>query len=327
MASNPLVLCEREEIRAGIVAEVTDREIGERIGRDRCTVNREINRNGGRDGYRACRAQTRAGQQLARPKVPKLVADAALADYVTKRVEAKDSPMTISIELARGVHGRVASICHETIYQAIYLQRGLVKGLHVGLHRKHKRRKHRRRHERVDSHSLGSFTPISARPTIALARTEVGHIEGDLIVGAYNRSAMATLFDRASRYLWLVHLPGGKAADSTYEALVKALRQIPEQLRRTLTWDQGSELARHVELAERTGIDIYIADKHSPWQRPTNENGNGLIRRYVGKGTDLNLYTPKQLQAIEDRINTMPRRSLGWATAHHVYSQAVAMTG
>ena len=328
MPEDPLNAQERQEIRVGIEHRLSDGAIGDGLGRHRCTINAEINRNGGRDRYCAVTAQQRADERRKRPKTPKLVADRRLAVYVTRRIEAKDSPMTISIELARGIHGRVASNCHETIYQAIYLQRGLVKGHHVGLHRKRKRRKHRRQHNPpVNPHSLGSFTPISARPEIALARTEVGHFEGDLIVGAYNRSALATLFDRASRHLWLVHLPGGKSADSTYEALLKAIRTIPQQLRRTLAWDQGSELARHVELAERTGIDIFIADKHSPWQRPTNENGNGLVRRYVGKGTDLSIYTKPALRAIENRINTIPRRSLQWATAQDVYHGAVAMTG
>jgi IS30 family transposase len=327
MPSNPLDMSEREEIRAGIAANRTDAEIGERLSRHRCTVNSEINRNGGRARYRACKAQARAERQSARPKLTKLEADPGLADYVTKRLKLKDSPMTISIELARGVHGMVAAISHETLYEGIYSQCGLPAGLHEGLHRQHKRRKKRVQDKPVQCHSLGSFTPISARPPIALERSEVGHLEGDLIIGAFNRSALATLFDRASRHLWLIALPGGKGADSTFEALLKALSTIPEHLRRTLTWDQGSELARHVELAERTGFDIYIADKNAPWQRPTNENGNGLVRRWVGKSTDLNIYTPQQLRAIQNRINTIPRRSLGWLTAQDLYHAAVAMTG
>ena len=135
-----------------------------------------------------------------------------------------------------------------------------------------------------------------------------------------------TVFDRASRHLWLADFPADHGADETLAALVEILERIPQPLRRTLTWDQGREMARHGTLAEWCGINVYFADPHSPWQRPTNENGNGPIRRYVAKGTNLATYTPDDLRAIEHRINTMPRRSLHWSTAHHVYTAAVAMT-
>jgi len=227
-------------------------------------------------------------------------------------------------DLARGVHGITKSISHECIYQAIYNSCGLAAGLHGGLYLKRRRRKHRGR-PAPGSHSLGSFNPISARPAVADHRVEVGHLEGDLIVGAYNRSALITLFDRTSRHLWLAAV-ANKTADATYNSLCRTLQRIPPALRRTLTWDQGAEIARHHDITKRCGINIYIADAHSPWQRPTNENGNALVRRYVGKGTNLNTYTPRQLQAIEHRINTIPRRSLNWATAHDTYTPAVAMT-
>ncbi|HYN34219.1 MAG TPA: IS30 family transposase [Ilumatobacteraceae bacterium] len=328
MPARPLTLHERVAIRVGIERDDPDHVIGEALGRHRCTINAEICRNGGRGDYCAIDAQHRAEQQRSRPKVPKLVADPALAAHVTKRLQAKDSPMTISIELARGVRGRVASISHECIYQAVYsVGRGLAAGLHVGLHLTRRRRKHRGRSPVVATHSLGSFNLIGARPEIAAQRTKVGHIEGDLIVGAYNRSAIATMFDRTSRYVWLARLPHAKNADGVLDALIATLRRIPSHLRVTLTWDQGSEMARHLELAKRCGIDIYFAEPKAPWQRPTNENGNALVRRYVGKGTDLSIYTTRDLRAIERRINTIPRRSLNWATANDIYTAAVAMTG
>ena len=179
----------------------------------------------------------------------------------------------------------------------------------------------------VSSHSLGSFNLIGLRPEIAAQRVEVGHLEGDLIVGAYNRSAIATMFDRTSRHVWLTRLPHAKNADGVLDALVTTLRRVPAHLRLTLTWDQGSEMARHLELARRCGIDIYFAEPKAPWQRPTNENGNAIVRRYVGKGTDLSIYTNRHLRAIENRINTIPRRSLNWATANNIYTAAAAMTG
>ncbi len=331
MPAVALSLREREEIRAGIERMETDSVMGRRLGRHRCTINAEINRNEGRLRYSAVVAQARAEAERHRPKAPRFVADPVLAEHVTARLKAKDSPMTISKELARGVHGVTGAVSHECIYTAVYAhgRRGLPAGLHKGLHRQHRCRKHRR--TTTDTPAplgpLGVFNPITERPPVAQARTEVGHLEGDLIVGSFNRSALVTVFDRASRYLWLADLPEGHGAEAVLAALNEILDRIPAPLRRTLTWDQGREMTRHAELAEMTGITVYFADPHSPWQRPTNENGNGLIRRYVGKGTNLSVYTPADLRAIETRINTMPRRSIHWATAHDLYHAAVAMTG
>ena len=331
MPAHPLTALEREEIRAGIERGETDRQVGDRLGRHRCTISAEINRNGGRRAYSATVAQVRAGAQQRRPKVARLVADPVLAAVVTGRLEAKDSPMTIARELAAGVHGVRAAISHECIYQAVYAhgRRGLRRGLHEGLHRRRRCRKRRAlpgSGPPSKASPLGTFNPISARPDVAATRHEVGHLEGDLILGSYNRSAIATVFDRASRHVWLADLPEGHNAEATLAAMVEILERIPQRLRRTLTWDQGSEMARHADLAQLTGIDVYFAEPHSPWQRPTNENGNGLLRRYVGKGTNLAAYTQANLRAIEHRINTMPRRSLHWSTAKDIYTAAVAMT-
>jgi len=332
MAADELTLLEREEIRAGIEGQQTLTAIARRLRRHRRTISNEVNRNGGRQRYSAVRAQTRAEQARRRPKVPKLVTDPALAAHVSERLEAKDSPMTISIELARGIHGIQARISHECIYQAVYAHgaRGLRRGLHEGLHRRRRCRKHRRGAAEPAAKTkspLGEFALIGMRPPIADARVEVGHLEGDLIVGAYNRSALAAVFDRASRHLWMAEFCQDHGADATLAALVEILERIPAHLRHTITWDQGREMARHHDLAELCGIDVYFCDAHSPWQRPTNENGNGLIRRYVGKGTDLSRFCAEDLRRIEARINTIPRRSLGWSTAHDVYTAAVAMTG
>lgn len=313
----------------GIERGETDTQIAARLDRHRSTINSEINRNGKRAGYSAVAAETRAVAQRARPKARLLVTDPVLAAHVTKRLEAKDSPKTISIELARGVHALTGSISHECIYQAIYHRgRGLRRGLHVGLHRRHRCRKHRRQpgETPVKTGPLGEFNLIHARPVIAEQRHEVGHLEGDLIIGSFNRSALVTMFDRASRFLWLADFPASHDADETLAAVGEILERIPPSLRRTLTWDQGREMARHHDLATGWGIKVFFADPHSPWQRPTNENGNGLIRRYVGKGTNLATYTTNDLRAIEHRINTIPRRSLNWSTAHDVYTAAVAMT-
>ena len=330
MPAEPLTEFEREEIRVGIERSETDTQIAERLGRHRSTIGREIARNGGRVNYSATSAATRAVVQLARPKIPMLVADLVLAAYVTERLEAKDSPMTISIELARGVHGMTAKVSHECIYQAVYAQgrRGLRRGLHTGLHRRRRCRKRRVPPGEAPAKAspLGDFNLIDARPTVADGRSEVGHLEGDLIVGSFNRSAIATVFDRASRYLWLAGFHASHDADETLAAVGEILERIPEHLRRTLTWDQGREMARHADLAALWDIDVYFAQPRSPWQRPTNENGNGLIRRYVGKSTDLACYSTEDLRAIETRINTMPRRVLGWHTATDIFQAAATKT-
>lgn len=329
MPARPLNVCEREEIRAGIERGETDDQIGGRLDRHRTTINVEINRNGGRDGYSAIAAQGRADAQRSRPKVSRLVADPGLAAYVTERLVAKDSPMTISLELASGVHGTVAALSHESIYQAVYAhgRRGLRRGLHEGLHRRRRCRKHRDRggdEPAAKKGPLGEFNLIDLRPAIAAERREVGHLEGDLIVGSFNRSAIVTIFDRASRYCWLAGFHADHGANETLAALAEILGRIPQPLHRTLTWDQGREMARHHDLAELCDIDIYFAEPHSPWQRPTNENGNGLLRRYVGKGTDLAVYTAEDLRRIEHRVNTMPRRVLGWRTAAQIYQAAAS---
>ena len=333
MPAEPLRLPEREEIRAGIERGEPLVVIAGRLGRHRCTLSAEVARNGGADHYRAVAAQARADAERARPKVPCLVASPGLAAHVERRLRAKDSPMTIAVELAGGVYPDVAgTVSHEVIYQSIHAhgRRGLPKGLHAGLHRRRRCRKHRvakGTEAPAQMGPLGGFSLIGLRPAEAAARTVVGHFEGDLIVGSFNRSAIATVFDRASRHLWLADLPEGHGAEATLAALVELLDRIPQRFRLTLTWDQGREMARHADLARLAGIDVYFAEPHAPWQRPTNENGNGLIRRYVGKGTDLSAYSANDLRAIEHRINTMPRRSLQWSTAADVYAAAVAMTG
>lgn len=324
MSGHALSLEEREVIAVGIAAGRSAIETAETLGRDPSTVRREIARHGGPKKYSAVAADRRACRSRARPKQSRLEADPVLAAYVAQRLALRDSPMTIAIELARGVNGVTASISHECIYQAIYRRRGLDRDARNGLHLRRRRRK-RRGATRSWSHSLQDFRPIDQRPQIALDRSEVGHLEGDLVTGAYNQSAMITIFDRASRRLWLVKIPN-KSADAVYTALVATLSKIPTGLRHTLTWDQGSELARHRDLEHACGIKVYIADKNSPWQRPTNENGNAFVRRYVGKGTNLNAISNHRCRWIENRINTTPRRSLGWDTANTTYDRLSAPT-
>ena len=329
MPARPLLLREREEIRYGLIRGETVTAIADLTGRHRCTISAEISRNGGRAGYRPYQAHRQAAQLRKRPKVRLFEEFPKLAGHVRARLEAKDSPMTIAVEIANGLYPEIAaSVSHETIYQEIYDHRrtALPREVFSCLHRR-RRLRVSRRSRRPQQRWRDTMRPIAERPAAADTRSEVGHFEGDLIIGQGHKSAIATVFDRKSRHLWMARLPDGYNADLTLAALAQLLERIPPPLRRTLTWDQGSEMAHHDELANRCNIDVYFADARSPWQRPTNENGNGLIRRYVGKGTNLADFTTTDIRAIEHRINTMPRRVLNWDTAEHIYHQAVAMTG
>lgn len=333
MPAHPLSLREREEIYYGILQGLTITAIAEGVGRHRCTVSAEVSRNGGRDGYRPFAANRRAARLRRRPKPRLFEQDARLVAHVRARLEAKDSPMTIAVELAQGVFPAVsASVSHETIYQEIYGpdRTSLPGDTYRCLHRQRRVRRHRGFRQPWHARSYDwrrSIRSFRDRPAAADARSEIGHFEGDLIAGSKNQSAIITVFDRKSRYLWMAPFSDGRSGDIALNALTNLFARIPSPLRHTLTWDQGSEIACHAALSERMGIDVFVTDPQSPWQRPTNENGNGLIRRYVGHGNDLSKFTTADLRAIEHRINTMPRRIHNWHSAKHIYDQAVAMTG
>jgi len=206
---------------------------------------------------------------------------------------------------------------HETIYQAIYrpelgrLRRDLPKVLRTGRRR---RKPHRHPDARRPGRLVG-MTMIDQRPAEAQDRTVPGHWEGDLITGAANGSAIGTLVERVSRFTILLHLASGRhTAEDVRDALVAAMAQLPSELRRSLTWDQGSEMALHADIAQALGMPVFFCQPHSPWQRPSNENTNGLLRQYFPKGTDLRVHGPEQLSAVAVELNERPRKTLGWAT-------------
>jgi IS30 family transposase len=327
MAGAALCANEREEIRVGIEAKESLSGIARRLDRDPSTVTREVKRNGGRARYCATKAESRCQRELRRPKLTTFQKNRPLARHVEQRLREKDSPSTIAIELARsgGIGGDVTS--PESIYQAVYAHgaKGLTSGLGRHLHRKRGRRKRRCRAGEASTKpsALGHFNLIHARPSIASKRTQVGHFEGDLIIGANNSSAIVTIVDRASRFNLTGDLPGGHCAENVLACCIELFGRVPEELRRTLTWDRGTEMARHEDLAAATGLEVYFADPHSPWQRPSNEHFNGTLRRYVGKGTDLSVFSPKDLDKISHRINTMPRRIFNWESAADRYNAAV----
>jgi IS30 family transposase len=330
MPGSALSAHEREEIRVGIETKESVRSIARRLGRSPSTISREVSRNGGRTRYRAAAAERRADRKRARPKAFKVSANPALRDHVERRLAEKDSPTTIARELvaAGGITGQ--TISPETIYRGVYAHgsRGLAAGLHRYLHRARRCRKHRHRNKEPAQgrkSPLGEFNLITKRPAEVEDRRQPGHWEGDLIIGAANASAILTLVERTSRFNLLGNLDDGYSADAVLACLVELFERVPAGMARSLTWDQGREMARHADFAAMTGIDVYFAEPHHPWQRGSNEAFNGLLRRYVGKGTDLTVYSQSDLHAISHRINTIPRRLHHWESAKDRYDAAVAL--
>lgn len=325
MPDTALTREEREEIRVGLERSESYAQIARVLERAPSTISREVRRNGGPKRYSATHSDDRARHERRRPKTPTLLANSQLRDEVHRRLKYERlSPDVISRQLCEEGIGSVST---ETIYSSIYAQgrRGLPAGLHKSLHRSHRCRKHRGkdREQTTRPSPLGVFNLVHLRPASASRRVEVGHWEGDLILGARNASAVVTLIDRASYQAMLGELPLGHCADEVLLTLTQLFSRVPEELRRTLTWDQGREMARHKEMSEHVGINTYFCDPHSPWQRPSNENFNGLVRRWLPKGSDLSIHTQADLDVIANRINTMPRRNIDYDTAADRYNLAV----
>ena len=309
---------ERAWIEAMRAAGVSVEETARRLGRHRSTVYRELDRNSRHGRYGAHAAQAAAQARAVRPKTPKLAADPGLAAAVAQRLSMGWSPHAVCADLR--VEGR--AVCAETIYAACYDHngsRGLPEGSWRCLPRRCRKRKQRGRHTRKPS-PLGDFRPIAQRSAAVEDRSEAGHWEGDLIIGANNRSAVATLVERFSRQTLAVSLPDGYDAQSTAAAVSAALRRQPRHLVKTLTWDQGREMARWQDIEAATGAEVYFCEPRSPWQRPTNEQTNGLLRRWLPKGTNLNIGQVR-LALIQDSLNMMPRKLHNWNSALSVYTE------
>ena len=303
MPGSRLCLQDRVEIQVGIAQCMSDGAIGAVVSKDRTTILREVRAGGGRKQYCAETAQARAAACARRPKTLVLVADPKLRTEVEECLAKRWSPGTIA--MATG--GRV---CAETIYRAVYAGRSGPLSVEAcrRLVSKRRQRRPRRPKDTAKRNVLGPIRPISSRPAAAGLRLP-GHWEGDLIVGSMNRSAIVTLACRASRYTLLADLPEGHGAVEVTAALVELFDRIPEHLRTTLTWDQGREMSAWTDTeALIDGLTIYFCDPHAPWQRPTNENTNGILRRWLPKGTDLSIHSRTDLNLIESHINTMPRR-------------------
>jgi IS30 family transposase len=295
------------------------RAIAAELGRSPSTISREIrrNRHPGNGQYRPHAAQARADARQPRPKTGKIAANPELRQAVQGRLEMEWSPEQISQSLLLQFPAKPEmQVSHETIYQALYVQgrgelrRELTRALRTGRARRIPRRRPDQRQPRFTT----PMVMISERPAEAVDRAVPGHWEGDLIIGKGQRSQIGTLVERASRYVLLVHLPAGRDAETVRDALAASMTTLPAELKRSLTWDQGSEMSLHHQFAMTAGLPVYFCDPHSPWQRGSNENTNGLLRQYFPKGTDLSAHTADHLAHVAARLNGRPRKTLGWET-------------
>jgi IS30 family transposase len=326
--SGRLSLEERIEIRLGVERGWSMRLIAKMLGRDVSTVSRELARNGGRARYRPMEAHRRAWELARRPKLTKLGSCPRLRARVIADLERLWSPRQIQhrLRLEFGDDATM-SISHETIYRSLYVQgrgelrRDLSRCLRTG-------RAARRSRSRSDQRGrITGMVMISERPAEVEDRAVPGHWEGDLIIGANGLSAIGTLVERTTRLVMLLHLPDGRGPDQVRDAMAKAITTLPASMRRSITWDQGKELAQHAQFTVDTGIAVYFCDPYSPWQRGSNENTNGLLRQYFPKSTDLSVHTAEHLAEVADSLNNRPRQTLGWHTPTETYAELVASTG
>ena len=324
-----LTLEEREEISRGVAAGDSAGRIAARLGRSSSTITRELDRHGGRRRYRAAEADRRAWDRARRPQPCKLARNPVLSDLVAAKLQEDWSPEQIAgwlkLEFPDDETMRVS---HETIYLTLFVQaRGALKRELVA----HLRRSGSIRRPRTQSCAnrgqgqILDAVSIRERPAEAADRAIPGHWEGDLLAGAAN-SHIATLVERQSRFVLLVAVDG-KDTRSVTTALTKQIRRLPLQLRRSLTWDRGLEMAEHTRFTVATDVKVYFCDPQSPWQRGSNENTNGLLRQYLPKGTDLSTLTQTQLDSIATKLNNRPRQTLEFKTPAATLNASIAPTG
>ena len=312
-----LSLNDRIEIRVGVERGESFAAIARRLGWHRSTISREVARNtvGGRDRYRPGAAQQRAEREAQRPHPSKLQSNPLLLTVVVERLEQWWSPEQIAGWLrATFPDNPEMWVSHETIYKSLYVQgrgelrRELARCLRSG------RAQRRARSPLARGGKIPGMVSISQRPAEAADRAVPGFWEGDLIMGPRNQTAVGTLVERTTRYVQLLHLAEGKTAAQVRQAMAAKIAELPAELVRSITWDQGSEMAEHRRFSIDTGIEVYFCDPHSPWQRGSNENTNGLLRQYMPKGVPLDKFSHAELESIADSLNNRPRKTLGWKT-------------
>jgi IS30 family transposase len=324
-----LTLQDRETIADMHRAGQSLNAIGRALGRPASTIKREIDNHASKDGvYRPYAAHRAWVASRPRPKDRKLLQVGPLRDFVLDGLRKKWSPQQICNALVREYpHDQEMRVSAETIYQALYVQaRGALKReVTAALRTGRTRRKPHRRPDQRTPRFVDEMVMISERPAEVEDRAVPGHWEGDLIVGANNQSAIVTLVERLTRYVMLGHLPSGHTAEEVRDVLVRLIGTLPAHLRGSLTWDQGAEMAAHKQFTIATGVPVYFCDPHSPWQRGSNENTNGLLRQYFPKGTDLTVVSQAELDAVAAELNSRPRQTLDWRSPSEMFAEAVAM--
>lgn len=324
-----LTLAEREEISRAVVAGQSIRSIAARLGRAPSTISREVQRNGGRQYYRATQADALAWDRARRPKTCKLVRKRTLAQVVASKLRLQWSPEQIAgwLKHVYAVN-KDYQVSHETIYRSLYIQaRGALKRELLEHLRRSRAMRRSRQHtlKTEDRTNIRDAISISERPGTAEDRAIPGHWEGDLLFGNAN-SQIATLVERQTRFVMLVKI-ASKDSEAVVNALIRHAGKLPQELYKSLTWDRGTEMAGHKRFTVATDIKVYFCDPQHPWQRGTNENTNGLLRQYLPKGTDLSTYSQAKLNAIARRLNERPRKTLNFDTPAERFHQAVASTG
>jgi IS30 family transposase len=320
-----LSLTEREEISRGLAGGESRRSIARRLGRSPSTISREVNVNGGVRRYRACRADSDAFRRARRPKPSKLVLCARLRAVVEHKLELRWSPQQISGWLVDEFPDEPEMrVSHETIYLSLFVQsRGaLRKELTRYLRSGHTTRRPRGHSVMNGQGQLRGTLNIRERPAEANDRAVPGHWEGDLLMGK-RMHAMATLVERKSRFVMLIALPNGHAADVVADALAAKIIELPAELRRSLTWDQGKEMAAHARFSIQTGVPVYFCDPRSPWQRGSNENTNGLLRQYFPKRSEIAHLTQGDLDNVAAELNGRPRQTLRWRSPSQTLDEAL----
>jgi IS30 family transposase len=324
-----LTLAEREEISRGLASGDSMRAIAARLGRATSTVSREVQRNGGRGCYRAAKADERSWQRARRPKRCLLSVNDRLRELVAEKLKEDWSPQQISGWLKRRYPDDEAMrVSHETIYRTLFVQaRGALKR-ELLAHLRSGRMMRKGRHASTAGQQRGQIkdaVSIRERPPEAGDRAVPGHWEGDLIAGSRN-THVATLVERSSRFVMLVRV-SGKDTESVVAALSEQIRRLPRTMIDTLTWDRGTEMAAHKRFTVATDVAVYFCDPKSPWQRGTSENTNRLLRQYLPRKTDLSVYGQHDLDLIALKLNTRPRKTLGYGTPADTLAKTVALTG
>jgi transposase, IS30 family len=342
---------EREQIMIGTARGESIRSIARRLSRNPTTIMREIAHNGAargltgryralhrfgancggwdaRSGYSARIAQRRSEERARRPKVGKLGHCPALRAEVQALLVKNYSPEQIAGLLAKTYPDcPEMQVSHETIYKALYVQgrgelrRELTKCLRTG--RALRKPRNRSRGGNGRGHIPGMIN-ISERPAEAADRAVPGHWEGDLIIGQNQASQIGTLVERSTGFVQLLHLPARRDPETVAEAMIASIKTLPNALRRSLTWDQGSEMHQHARISLAADIDIYFCDPHSPWQRGSNENTNGLLRQYFPKGTDLSVHSAEYLAEVAAELNERPRKRFNWDSPAQVLNRLLS---